>query len=345
MAIDVITTTKLPPDGDEARALVLQAMGFEAQLPTPEFLSIMDIHEPPPFPILREAGACGSILAGGEICVLAGPGKSGKSTLTAQIAMAASAMKCSHGFGKTAGLEVRKGPVLLLSYEDTLRRIKDRIELIAQQESLWGSGFLGTRLERLQYVKAVNMDGRPLFGVPEGAHMATRPRPLSGWGSVWNEIREQSPVLVVIDPAGDAYIASQNDPAGVRSFFGAVRREAEQVGENGCGVLIVHHSTKGDRDSDARTEGAVSGTAAWTDKARAAVTLNRDRAPDRYEGPTSKRKLVERGKLLDSYTLECERANYAPAFSLTLKSIMHQGYLAGFHETDEDNPTIRAEEI
>ena len=82
----------------------------------------------------------------------------------------------------------------------------------------------------------------------------------------------------------------------MRAFVDALRQELEALG---AGLILVAHSTKAAQGID---PGAVSGSAAWTDAARAALLL-------KHEGEDGSG---------DMWTLESIKANYSAPAKLSL---------------------------
>ena len=277
------------------------------------------LKDPEPVSLLQRKGGGGAILSAGEIAVLSGEGGAGKSTLAAQLAATAAGTNDTE-CALAAGLLIQGGPVVILSYEDRARRVAHRLNAV--------KSYLSEREDApnaLCRVHIADMAGWPLFGIPQGSGRWDPPQPLSpGWAATWRYIRslEPRPRLIVIDPVGEAFAANSNELAGVRAFYGALRKTAEAAE---CGILLVSHSTKEDRKKVGATPGAVAGSAAWTDAARGVLTLDREGDPDR-PNPT------------DPFTLRLIKANYAARFTLTLKAWSPpwaKGELVGFEEEEK----------
>ena len=133
--------------------------------------------DPEPFPLIRRSGdRFGSVLAFGEVGILTGKGKVGKSTLARQIgAAAAGCPGDDNAWQEVAGLDVRSGAVVLVTFEDSDRRTYEACRLLADPIP-----------ERLHVMQA---QGHALFGVPEGAPLHSRPQRLPAWFQVWAQIR------------------------------------------------------------------------------------------------------------------------------------------------------------
>ena len=249
-------------------------------------------HEPEPEPLLRRAGdRFGSVLAVGEVAVLSGAGKAGKSTLALQVALGAAGCPAPpDAWQEVLGLEVRSGPVAVVSFEDDLRRIYDRSRLIVDGAA--------------ESLHAVNARGFPLFGVREGEHIQARPRRLPAWFTLWAQLRCIKPRLVVVDPVGSAFLGNSASVEAVRAFIDALRSEAERAE---CGVLLIAHATKGGRGQEATASdpGQVAGSAAWSDAARAVMVLRENK-------------------------LTLAHANYSDRFTVDLEPMQDGGRFLGF---------------
>lgn len=252
--------------------------------------------DPEPVPLIRRAGdRRGSVLAVGEVALLAGQGKVGKSTLARQLCVAAAA--CPGGlkaWKEVAGLEVAGGVSALVTFEDTDRRTFESCRLL-EDPLPEGLGVMQAR-------------GHPLFGVREGEHLQARPQRLPAWFRAWAQIRQAKARLVVIDPVGSAFLGNSASVEAARAFIDALRTEAERAG---CGVLLVAHSTKAarkEKEVDADDPGQVAGSAAFSDAARAVMVLAHER-------------------------LSMLRGNYSQPFTVKLEPIRTaEGRFAGFRE-------------
>ena len=245
-------------DADDPMAAVLVPPPFGAPLPAPVLWRDMGGHSDP---------GRGTVLAIGEVGMLSGPGEAGKSTVSLALAHAA-----RDGGGNACGLYVAVGKVAVLSYEDSLARLADRmawhgppdewghVRCARAPAPLWETGLLGDRRAS---------------------------SPSVWWRRWWDAVAAFGPVLVVIDPASVAFSgASLNDATGVRAFLAAVTREAVRIE---CGVLIVAHDTKGVRNEERAGigpgPGVVSGSGQWHDGPRSVVHMS-------SAGPGDKRILV-----------------------------------------------------
>ena len=67
------------------------------------------------------------VLSSGEVAILSGAGKSGKSYIALALAVAAAQAEArGSDYGKACGLRVAARPVVILSYEDAPKRIDQR---------------------------------------------------------------------------------------------------------------------------------------------------------------------------------------------------------------------------
>ena len=200
------------------------------------------------------------VLSEGEICLLSAAGGTGRSYLTLALAASASAAyRDGAAYGDACGLRVRPGPVVLISYEDTDQRIKHRLRTMG-------------KLNDSEHVYILK-DPDPLYSVDTRSRGRAEESP--GWDLLWESIREMNPSLVVIDPAGSALEgAAQGESQPVRAFVRAVERESRS---GGWGTLVVAHDNKTHRNAVSTggdlNSGAVSGSAAWIDAARAILFL------------------------------------------------------------------------
>ena len=272
--------------------------------------------DPRPEPLIKPSDGCGSLLAAGEIMLLAGAGGAGKSTLACQLAVRATQGEAggwSNGsdWADVAGLRVRAGRVVILSYEDRRWRVWKRCQCIGK-----AAGLNRDLQSALDQIGIVDAEGWPLFGISEGGHIGQAPERLDVWPHLWAKISDWKPSIVVIDPALCAFNSDDSRVAAVRAFLDALRNEAAQID---AGVVIVAHTTKGARNSSdgPLDPGAVSGSAAWTDAARTALLLASKK------GETS------------FWDLSAIKSNYSGPFAVTLRSINGEdGELAGFEPTD-----------
>ena len=238
----------------------------------------------PPEPVLWHGD--NTLVAAGEVALLSSAGGLGKSFLTLQLAIAgATAAEAGKPSGSDCGLSVRAGPVLLANYEDTPVRMAQRIKMRLLDPS--------APPEHLHHVAPDGLG--PLYAV-DAAGSNRAPAPTTDWHRLWTSVERIKPSLVVVDPASSALAgASTSDDLAVRGFMRALAAEAERTG---CAVLVVAHDTKAARNlskgGDDPGAGAVAGSAAWQDSARAVLYMAKD-------ADTGNRKL------------RCVKANYGRA--------------------------------
>lgn len=208
----------------------------------------------------------------GEPAILSGAGGTGKSY--ASLAMALSAAQAgAKAEGNALGFGVRGGPVLIAAYEDSGPRLAGRVSRIAG-----GKG--NVPWDELH----VLADAGPLFATG-GLHRPGEASPAPAWSALWEAAAAIHPSLIILDPAAELIDgADANQPGPVRAFMRALAAESER---HDAGVLIVAHDTKGNRaetrDGGRPGAGAVAGSAAWQDRARAIAFMGPDPAGRRIE--------------------------------------------------------------
>ena len=234
---------------------------------------------PPPVLWMDTRRGGGTILRVGDVALLSGAGGAGKSFVTLALVVAA-ARSGNEKHGEACGLHVRKGPAVVLSYEDDPRTVAYRCGLIASSMA----------------VPEKAPENVHLVPDPESLMVADHENPgraakADQWTTLWNAIRSKSPSLVIVDPASAALAGvNQNDGATVRRFIRALAQEAKK---GGFGVVVVAHSTKGARFGQADVgPHAVAGSAQWMDASRGVLFM-------RGQGP---------GRAV----IECVKSNHGP---------------------------------
>ena len=239
---------------------------------------------PEPTPVLWRDGSAPcfdeSVLSIGEVALLSAAGGSGKSYLS--LALAKAAAEATGDSGKSLGLCVRAGPVVLVSYEDSPVRIAARLAKMGAGDAVY---------EKVHVLP----EPAPLFiAKPDDGEAI----PGRGWWALWDAIRTIQPSLVVVDPASAALAdVSMSEGGPVRAFMRKLASEAKAAE---CGVLIVAHDTKGARNAVRAGEdpgaGAVAGSATWFDAARGVLYMR-----------------AGVGEQADRRIVECVKANHGRA--------------------------------
>ena len=245
------------------------------------------------------------IVSVGEPGLLSGPGGIGKSCVTLQLALAAAdAHKAGDAdYGSAAGLRVRAGPVILIAYEDSPVRIAARLTRLLKPRQT-----LSTHIHILP-------GPAPLYlGAGEDRHATPQPGPQ--WDPLWEQAERIAPSLMIIDPASEALAdVAGSDTGPVRTFLGALCAQTSAIK---TGALIVAHDTKAARNAARIGEdpgaGAVAGSSAWYDRARAVLYLTRE------DGPAGSVR-----------SMRCLKANHGRAgWSIHLAERIESGHFRGF---------------
>ena len=198
------------------------------------------------------------LLAEGDVAILSGPGGAGKSTVCVALARAAAPDQDDEDFGVACGLRIRRGKVVLVSYEDGAARLARRLQMYGGAEH-W------------QHLRSCIGDPEPLWSAASDGGG----EPSAYWPRFWDDVEDFEPSLVVIDPVSAAALANQNDASATRAFVTALGRRARDLG---AAVLLVAHDTKGARTDQALGlepgPGAVSGSGQFSDSARGVLHLS-----------------------------------------------------------------------
>ena len=253
---------------------------------------------PPPWIIRRDdSDGTGRLVSEGEVAILTGAGGLGKSIVVLSL-IAASGKEP----GRSCGLELRQGPVVLVSYEDN---------------PIWLAIRLQWYVDKAPEHVYVWLDPDPLYRGGDDAGVCPR------WDVLWAKVRDLGATLVVIDPASAALLdvdTSQTGP--VRDFIRQLAREATAAK---CGVLVIAHSTKQarnlERTGDDPGAGVVSGSAAWYDGVRGVLSLSKNASDEIY--------------------LRCAKANYGrPGWVIPLqeRTDPRSGRFHGFEVATQQNP-------
>lgn len=252
--------------GDEDAARVaFDGVSVPTRRPAFDAAPLANAHgEPIPEPIIQRAHdgkRVDAVVSIGEPGLLTGAGSSGKSYLALALAHAAAlAMARNEPTGKACGLEVKAGPVVVVSYEYSRRRGLQRMRAI---EGACGD----TSGDGSRHVHLVNAPG-PLY---RADHRQGFIGEGEAWAPTWRYIRTIGARLLVIDSGGLALEgASVSEDRPPKVFLRALARESERAR---CGVLVVTHSNKARRKGDGTDADAVSGSVAWFDQARGVLDL------------------------------------------------------------------------
>ena len=251
---DAVRSANKAPDIDAAWRLLADAL----RLPVVRSSSDWRDKEAPDPVIWRDhAQYPDAVLSSGEVAVLSGAGKSGKSYIALALAVAAAKAEAEGSrYGKACGLRVAAQPVVILSYEDAPKRIDQR---------------------------AADMDtGASVRLIPDPPQLFRFDPNTRQWGHsfdwplVWAAIREAAPGLVVIDTGPKAMGGETNDGGAVIAFLQALEGEARR---GGFGVLLTAHDTKAHRNQvkagEAPDAGAIAGSGQWHDSPRGVLYLSK----------------------------------------------------------------------
>ena len=250
---DAVRSASKAPDMDAAWRLLADALRLPVVRSSGEWRD-----EPDPDPVIwrDHAQYPDAVLSSGEVAILSGAGKSGKSYIALALAVAAAQAEAKErGYGEACGLRVAARPVVVLSYEDAPKRIDQR---------------------------AASMDtGASVRLIPDPPRLF-RVNPDRQWGHssdwplVWAAIREAAPGLVVIDTGPKAMGGETNDGGAVIAFLQALEGEARS---GGFGVLLTAHDTKAHRNQvkagEAPDAGAIAGSGQWHDSPRGVLYLSK----------------------------------------------------------------------
>lgn len=218
----------------------------------------------PPAPVLwaeGEHGVVWPLVSEGEPGVLTGPGSIGKSGVALHIALAAAetAPREERTPAEVLGLKVRPGPAVLVAYEDSPARLNERLARMGRKCAP-------------PDLHVMDEPGPLRVGDPD-RRGETKPGP--SWAPLVAACERLKPSLVVLDPAAEVLT---DVPASEATAVRALYRELCRL-PGDPGVLIIAHDTKAARN-EARGggdpgAGAVAGSSAWFDRARAVAYLRR----------------------------------------------------------------------
>ena len=213
------------------------------------------------------------LLPAGRVSALYGPGESGKSRFTLQLALGVvggadvPVVPMLPGSTSPAKVDIprvrRHGRVLLVTWEDETDEIRRRAAALRATPGgpAVDPEVLADRL-RVIDMRAV---GGPLWA-PRAAgsrHTSTEGEWTEAGRRLLATIDRDRPALVVIDPIAAAYACSEVDRGLVRRFVGAVDAAAEA---SGAAVLLVGHPAKAGGDG-------YSGSTDWRNGVWGLLTL------------------------------------------------------------------------
>ena len=251
---DTVRKASEAPDLDAAWRLLADALRLPMVRCSGEWRD-----EPDPDPVIwrDHAQFTDAVLSSGEVAILSGAGKSGKSYIALALAVAAAQAEAEgRGYGESCGLRVAARPVVVLSYEDAPKRIDQR---------------------------AVAMDtGASVRLIPDPPRLFRFDSTTRQWGRseewplVWAAVHGAAPGLVVIDTGPKAMGGETNDGGAVIAFLQALEGEARR---GGFGVLLTAHDTKAHRNQvkagEAPDAGAIAGSGQWHDSPRGVLYLSK----------------------------------------------------------------------
>ena len=251
---DTVRKASEAPDMETAWRLLTEALPLPVVRCSDEWRN-----QPPARPVIwrDHAQYPDAVLSSGEVAILSGAGKSGKSYVALALAVAAAQAEAfERDFGKACGLRVAARPVVILSYEDAPKRIDER----------------AANMDTSASVRLIP-DPPQLFRVdPNTRQWGHSP----DWPLVWAAIREAAPGLVVIDTGPKAMGGETNDGGAVIAFLQAIESEAHR---GGFGVLLTAHDTKAHRNQvkggEAPDAGAIAGSGQWHDSPRGVLYLSK----------------------------------------------------------------------
>ena len=228
-------------------------------------------------PVPSRAWIVPDLIPSSTVTILSGDGGTGKSLLSAQLAVA---VATAHEW---LGREVKPGPVVFVSAEDDLDEIHRRLADIAASQ--------GLDLADLGDLYIVPLAGRDaVMGAPEGRSGIINKTPL--WDGFEKLVVSLQPVLVVLDNLADVFAGNEIARSEARQFVGILRGLAI---DNGLAVVLLSHPSLTGINSGT----GASGSTAWNNSVRSRLYL--DRVLERDEVETDQNMQV----------LRTMKANYA----------------------------------
>ena len=242
----------VPPVEDEA-----EAEGEEESLVVP-----IQFDAPAPDVLLQrhhDGPDLQAVLVRGDVAVLTGPGKQGKSTIIAGLMLAAGMADGGQAFG----FDVAPGKALLVSMEDIPWSVAKMYGYYGDADAFAHVGELRRPVGRLWEVS------------PNGSQAG------ASWLVMEKAIEEFQPTYLVVDTVAHAFPAAS--PETVAEFIGNLRSLAARLN---VGVLLVAHCTKSAQRRLAEGEtwiddSIVAGGAQWLYSPRAVLVVHKVGKPFR----------------------------------------------------------------
>ena len=250
------------------------------------------------------------LLPAGRVSALYGPGESGKSRFTLQLALGVVGSADVPVVPLLPGTPTptptparvdiprvrRHGPVLLVTWEDETDEIRRRAAAVRATPG--GPSVAPEVLRERLRVIDMRAVGGPLWAprADGSRHTSTEGEWTAAGRRLLETIDRDRPALVVIDPIAAAYACSEVDRGLVRRFVGAVDAAAEA---SGAAVLLVGHPAKAGGDG-------YSGSTDWRNAVRGLLTLGP--ADTSFEVDGERKPVVVRAP-----ALQRDKSSYGPA--------------------------------
>jgi RecA-family ATPase len=193
------------------------------------------------------------LIPAATVTIVNGDGGTGKSLLITQLALATTSNT------PWIGREVAQGPCIYLSAEDDLDELHRRIAAIAES-----AGVSLSRLDDFHIVPLAGEDAMLAEPKPGSNVLITTPL----FASVEEAIKQEQPVLVVLDTLADLFGGEENQRAQARQFVGLLRGWA--IKYHTTIVLLAHPSLSGMANGSGS-----SGNTAWNNSVRSRLYLER----------------------------------------------------------------------
>ncbi len=219
-------------------------------------------------PVPPREWLCEPLIPSPNVTLLGGDGGTGKSLLTAQLAVSAALGR------RWIGNEVRQGPVLYLSAEDDRDELHRRLADIIAAEQASFEDLADLTLESFAG------GGALLANVDKGGGLV--PTPL--FDRIEETAAQIRPVLIVLDTLADLFPGNENDRAQARQFIGMLRGLAIR---HRCAVVMLAHPSLSGLNSGSGS----SGSTGWSNSVRSRLYFERV-LDDGYEANPDARRLV-----------------------------------------------------